>query len=817
MSVKLLFIGEKKAACSTALENFRRVFVSRNRRFRSPLCSDANADSSDVRLRAWNEDQKSIRRRWVMESVETRNARTSSTILIALDGNIRYKHIVEWALKKFGPEGNVAFKLLHVYPKIRRVPTEMGNLIPVSHVRDNIVLAYKKEVALQRRKMLLPFQEMCKRVKVHVETSVIESDDTVKAISDEIVKASCDGLVIGASRNGLKSKRRDLSSVISRCAPSVCTVYIISRGKLKYLRPADACRFPRTLQQTSFSKTSTSTSSGYRSYIVDHTDASSMFSKSFPPLDRRLDGSFQSTKHLTTIDYSGPLYVEEDETSATCNVLGGGGESGTDGVRSSKTCSYERQISISDQLSSAGAPSLSSSEDQMQNLMEFQKLKGELLHVQELLAKTENETCDATRQISELFEQQLEEKMRLMEIIDREEKAKELAKLEREKAQAASHAAHKAWESAQKEAYQRKYAEQKAIHEAKEAEKLKTVFMVSKRRYQHFTKEEIVSATSSFSPSLRIGSGSFGTVYKCELHHTTVAVKILDSEEGSESKQFHQELEILSGVCHPHLLLLLGACLEESCIVYEYMQNGNLEDMLLRKDDKPCLPWFDRIRIAWEVASALVFLHNARPRPIIHRDLKPANILLDHNLVSKIGDAGLSTLLDPNTSTIYKDTNPAGTLCYIDPEYQRTGLVCTKSDVYAFGIVVLQLLTSKPAIAITRIVEEAIDEGCLMQIVDKEAGPWPPNETCELACLGLKCAGLYRKDRPDLKDQVLPALERLNRTAVRAQEQLLGVIADGLHSDSNEVKDLEFHDRKRHQFMFHPPMLKMHKMFFKVA
>ncbi|GAB2227807.1 hypothetical protein Droror1_Dr00009634 [Drosera rotundifolia] len=98
--------------------------------------------------------------------------------------------------------------------------------------------------------------------------------------------------------------------------------------------------------------------------------------------------------------------------------------------------------------------------------------------------------------------------------------------------------------------------------------------MVSKRRYQHFTKEEIVSATSSLSPSLRIGSGSFGTVYKCELHHTTMAVKILHSEEDSESKQFHQELEILSGVFHPHLLLLLGACIDH---------NGNLEDMLLQE------------------------------------------------------------------------------------------------------------------------------------------------------------------------------------------------------------------------------------------
>ncbi|KAK1420016.1 hypothetical protein QVD17_29521 [Tagetes erecta] len=129
---------------------------------------------------------------------------------------------------------------------------------------------------------------------------------------------------------------------------------------------------------------------------------------------------------------------------------------------------------------------------------------------------------------------------------------------------------------------------------------------------------------------------------------------------------------------HPHLLILIGACMDHGCLVYEYMENGSLEDRLFCKNNTPPIPWYDRFRIVWEVASALIFLHNAKPKPIVHRDLKPANILLDQNLVSKIGDVGLSTMLQSDlssTTTIYKDTSPAGTLCYIDPEYQRTGLV----------------------------------------------------------------------------------------------------------------------------------------------
>lgn len=203
------------------------------------------------------------------------------------------------------------------------------------------------------------------------------------------------------------------------------------------------------------------------------------------------------------------------------------------------------------------------------------------------------------------------------------------------------------------------------------------------------------------------------------------------------------------------------------------MENGSLEDRLIRKNNTPPLTWFDRVRIAWEVASALVFLHNTKPKPIIHRDLKPANILLDHNLVSKIGDVGLSTMVHSDSSsamTAYKDTSPVGTLCYIDPEYQRTGLVSTKSDVYAFGMVILQLLTAKRAIALAHMVEMAIEDNNLVELLDQEAGEWPIEETKELAVLAIKCTELRRRDRPDLKDEVLPALERLKEVADRARD-----------------------------------------------
>ena len=215
------------------------------------------------------------------------------------------------------------------------------------------------------------------------------------------------------------------------------------------------------------------------------------------------------------------------------------------------------------------------------------------------------------------------------------------------------------------------------------------------------------------------------------------------------------------------MLLLIGACPDRGCLVYEFMPNGSLEDRLSRKNNTPAIPWPDRFRIAFEVASALAFLHSSNPDPIVHRDLKPSNILLDSNLVSKIADLGLATTLDSNSDS---DQNPVGTMSYIDPEYQRTGQVSPESDVYALGVVVLQLLTAKPAIALVHAVETAFGDGRLAEVLDGEAGDWPADETRELAQLGLGCAELRRCDRPDLRDRVLPALQRLKEAADKARD-----------------------------------------------
>ncbi|GAB2265447.1 hypothetical protein Dimus_000502 [Dionaea muscipula] len=665
---------------------------------------------------------------------------------------------------------------------LRSLP--VGNLMPLSHVRDEVVVAYKEEVELNKRKMLLPFQKMCDSENVQSEILLIESDEVVNTISKEIVKASVKGLVIGASRNyavfSWTVKGRALSSAISRCAPSF---------------------YPSSVSSES------------------STSSSSVASKT--------DEAHPTINHITDINHSRSLDIEEDKNVAKCIVLSCGVESKADEVFSRNSCSVESESSNSDQLSASvdpcflyhGIDSFCRAFLQMQDVLEIRNLKNELQHIQELLAKTEDEKSVVARQTKQATTRGKDETHGDYGPGGENQTS---GKAEREKAEAASKAANQALASARREAYQRRDAERKSIREAKQTEKLRTstVYMGSVQQYQHFTREEILSATSSFSPSLMIGKGYNGTVYKCELHHTTVAIKVLHSKDGSASKQLHLELEILSRVSHPHLLLLLGACMEEACLVYEYMENGNLEERLLHKDNnnnnKPALPWFDRPEedrppeetvgqpVVPTAAAAQVLqptppLQPHRPINCVHKRKQPAldHPLLKHHkirreppemsklkrmkveeeeeeIVSKIGDAGLCTMLNSDhpssvltsMSILYKDTNPVGTLCYIDPEYQRTERVSTASDVYALGIVILQLLIAKPAIGITYTVEEAIRKGCLMQILDQEAGQWPPRETTELAHVGLMCVELRRKDRPDLKDKVLPTLERLNQVAI---------------------------------------------------
>uniref|UniRef100_A0A803KR57 RING-type E3 ubiquitin transferase n=3 Tax=Chenopodium quinoa TaxID=63459 RepID=A0A803KR57_CHEQI len=343
-----------------------------------------------------------------------------------------------------------------------------------------------------------------------------------------------------------------------------------------------------------------------------------------------------------------------------------------------------------------------------------------------------------------------------------------VAELERQKCQAALNAAQMTERLIEMETRKRKIVEERAAKQEENGQRTRSSSQVSHREY---TFKEIEVATNNFSDTLKIGEGGYGPVYRAVLQHTPVAIKVLRPDASQGLKQFQQEIEVLGRIRHPNMVLLLGACTEYGCLVYEYMENGSLEDRLFCRNNTPPIPWKTRFKIAAEIGSALLFLHEAKPEPMVHRDLKPANILLDGNYTSKIADVGLARLVPPavaNQITQYHMTAAAGTFCYIDPEYQQTGKLGTKSDVYSLGIMLLQLITARPPMALSYHVEEAIDEGTFREMLDPLIPDWPVEEALSLAKLALKCSQIRKKDRPHLDSVVLPDLIRLRDFAFKS-------------------------------------------------
>ncbi|KAD1196175.1 hypothetical protein E3N88_43161 [Mikania micrantha] len=248
---------------------------------------------------------------------------------------------------------------------------------------------------------------------------------------------------------------------------------------------------------------------------------------------------------------------------------------------------------------------------------------------------------------------------------------------------------------------------------------------------------EIMKATQDFNQSLKIGEGKRGSVYKGILCHFRVAIKMLPSLGSQGDTEFEHEAEILSRVRHPNIVTLIGVCPETRSLIYEYLENGNLEDQIAS------FQWYNRIRICAEICSALVFLHGSKPQ-IIHGNLKLTNILLDSNQISKLSDLGINRLI-PNIS----ESDPVTT------EFEK---ISVSSDVYSFGLVLLRMLTGRPVLSVVNDTKCALENENFGTILDLTGGDWPIEHAKELAYLGLRCC---EKNQPDLGDEILTKLETM--------------------------------------------------------
>lgn len=302
-----------------------------------------------------------------------------------------------------------------------------------------------------------------------------------------------------------------------------------------------------------------------------------------------------------------------------------------------------------------------------------------------------------------------------------------------------------------------------------------------------FTFEELSAATKCFALDTKIGSGSFGTVYRGKLPDgREVAIKRRDQPAATAKEreivqqdkegEFQSELSFLSRLHHKHLVGLVGFCEEgdERLLVYDYMKNGSLNDHVHPKKPHngkdhagdPLGSWKMRIKVLLDASRGVDYLHNYAVPPIIHRDIKSSNILLDATWTAKVSDFGLS-LSEPEPGVAAAPVKKAGTVGYIDPEYYGLHYLTVKSDVYGFGVVMLEVLTGKRAIFrdaeqgnlvyVTDYASEWIGRGDVSQVLDPRMptpGPREVEAVERVAYTALLCVNLEAKERPTMTDVV---------------------------------------------------------------
>ncbi|PON35694.1 Mitogen-activated protein kinase kinase kinase [Parasponia andersonii] len=299
-----------------------------------------------------------------------------------------------------------------------------------------------------------------------------------------------------------------------------------------------------------------------------------------------------------------------------------------------------------------------------------------------------------------------------------------------------------------------------------------------------FTLKELKNITHDFAKSNFLGEGGFGQVFKgfideklrSNLTPQSVAVKVLDLDGKQGHREWLAEVIFLGQLKHPHLVNLIGYCCEDEhrLLVYEFMIRGNLENQLY-KGYSGTLPWLTRIKIAIGAAKGLTFLHEEE-KPVIYRDFKASNILLDSDFTAKLSDFGLA-IDGPQGDETHVSTRVMGTQGYAAPEYIMTGHVTTMSDVFSFGVVLLELLTGRRCLDKSRpsreqnLVEWAKpflkDAHKIDRIMDPRLeGQYSVEGARKAGALAYQCLSHHSKSRPTM------------RSVVKTLEPLLGLTHD---------------------------------------
>ncbi|XP_060202473.1 lectin-domain containing receptor kinase VI.3-like [Lycium barbarum] len=323
-----------------------------------------------------------------------------------------------------------------------------------------------------------------------------------------------------------------------------------------------------------------------------------------------------------------------------------------------------------------------------------------------------------------------------------------------------------------------------------------------------FRYRDLYKATRGFKVSELIGVGGFGAVYKGVLptNGAEVAVKKISSNSLQGMREFAAEIESLGRLRHKHLVNLQGWCKTKNdlLLVYDFVTNGSLDSLLYRPKRNVILAWDQRLNIVKGIAAGLLYLHEEWDQVVIHRDVKSSNVLIDAEMNGRLGDFGLARLYDHGKYS--HTTNIVGTIGYIAPELTRMGKASTSTDVYAYGVLLLEVASGRPpiiyepgkgALVLADWVIECFQLGNIIDAVDprlKNSG-YVDKEVNMVLGLGLICSHPRPESRPTMRqvmrylsgDESLPVFEQLSSIGSGRVDEITSKFLEVFASDTNNL------------------------------
>ncbi|KAK4432252.1 putative L-type lectin-domain containing receptor kinase VI.1 [Sesamum alatum] len=307
-----------------------------------------------------------------------------------------------------------------------------------------------------------------------------------------------------------------------------------------------------------------------------------------------------------------------------------------------------------------------------------------------------------------------------------------------------------------------------------------------------FRYKDLHKATKGFKESEKIGAGGFGSVYKGVLPATGVEVavkKIMSNNPLQGMREFAAEIESLGRLRHKNLVNLQGWCKHKNdlLLVYDHVSNGSLDSLLYNSKNGNFLTWEQRFNIVKGVASGLLYLHEEWEQVVIHRDVKSSNVLIDRDMNARLGDFGLARLYDHGKTS--HTTNIVGTIGYIAPELTRTGKASKSTDVFAYGILLLEVACGRPPVKyeadrnviLVDWVLECMKMGSIFEAIDAKLNSMYVTEEMELVLgLGLLCSHPKPEARPTMRevmkylngDEMLPMFDKLSLAGSRRVDEI---------------------------------------------